>query len=238
MKDVPTWLPNGTILPCYLPREETNDVFISKHYKSLTDLPNGAVIGSASLRRQAQLLAINPTFKVINFRGNVQTRLQKLDRNEVDATLLALAGLKRLQMSSLLKTSQILSQEEMLPAVSQGAIGIQCRENDSIVMEYLLKLNDPSTQLAVECERAFLETLDGNCRTPIAGQAKVMKGNQKIHFRGMLLKADGSELISIEKIGDVRDHQEIGRRAGEEIKIELGEEKFEEFKNTFLTREE
>jgi hydroxymethylbilane synthase len=233
MKDVPTWLPNGTILPCYLPREQTNDVFISKHYQSLSDLPNGAIIGSASLRRQAQLLAINPTFKVINFRGNVQTRLQKLDRHEVDATLLALAGLKRLGMNSLIQKSQILSPDEMLPAVSQGAIGIQCREDDVEVANYLFQLNDKSTQLAVECERAFLETLDGNCRTPIAGQAKVVK--KKIYFHGMLLKADGSELISVEKYGDVSDHKEIGKRAGEEIKMELGSEKFQEFQNTFLS---
>jgi hydroxymethylbilane synthase len=236
MKDVPTWLPNGTVLSCYLPREETNDVFISKHYKSLSDLPDGAVIGSASLRRQAQLLAFNPTFKVVNFRGNVQTRLLKLENKEVDATLLALAGLKRLGMSSLVKSSQILSQEEMLPAVSQGAIGIQCRENDVEVLEYLSKLNDPDTQLAVECERAFLETLDGNCRTPMAGQAKVV-GGKKIHFRGMLLKADGSELISIEKTGELSNHKEIGRSAGEEIKQELGEEKFRDFQHTFLPTE-
>jgi hydroxymethylbilane synthase len=235
MKDVPTWLPAGTILPCFLPREETNDVFLSLKYKSLSDLPNGAVIGSASLRRQAQLLAFNPSFKVINFRGNVQTRLKKLANEEVDATLLALAGLKRLEMNSLLQSSssQILSHDEMLPAVSQGAIGIQCRENDEKVKRYLRQLNDERTECEVNCERAFLETLDGNCRTPIAGQAMVSGDGKRLFFKGMLLKADGSEMISIERSGEVADHRMIGRRAGEEIIRELGEEKFKEFQETF-----
>jgi hydroxymethylbilane synthase len=235
MKDVPTWLPLGTILPCYLPREETNDVFLSLKYKSLQDLPNGAIIGSASLRRQAQLLSLNPTFNVINFRGNVQTRLKKLENQEVDATLLALAGLKRLQMDSLIhsSTSQILSHQEMLPAVSQGAIGLQCRENDLFVRKLLEKLNDRKTEIAVCCERAFLETLDGNCRTPIAGQATVSSDEKRVFFKGMMLKADGSEMVSIERSGEAKDHRLIGRRAGEELIKELGAEKFKEFQETF-----
>lgn len=231
MKDVPTWLPTGTILPCCLQREETNDVFISEKYKSLDDLPDGAIIGSASLRRQAQLLAINPTFRVINFRGNVQTRLNKLKNNEVDATLLALAGLKRLNMKNLIDSSVILSKDVILPAVSQGAIGIQCRNNDHIIINYLNKLNHENTRLAIECERSFLKTLDGNCRTPIAGQAIVQ--GKKIYFRGMLLKSDGSEMVSIDKYGDINDYEVIGRLAGEEIKNELGDEKFREFQETY-----
>ncbi len=159
MKDVPTWLPEGTILPCNLEREETNDVFISQKYKTLADLPNGAVIGSASLRRQAQLLAMNPTLKVVNFRGNVQTRLKKIENGVVDATLLALAGLKRLGMTDLLAESQTVGWETMLPAVSQGAIGIQCRSNDERSLKYLAVLNHPDTKIAVDCERAFLKVL-------------------------------------------------------------------------------
>ncbi len=174
MKDVPTWLPDGTILPCYLSREETNDVLISNKYKSLSELPDNSIIGSASLRRQAQLMTFNPSFKVINFRGNVQTRLKKLANGEVDATLLALAGLKRLNMNDLIDSSTILNWNEMLPAVSQGAIGIQCRDGDDRVLAYLKKLNHEPTKIAVDCERAFLESLDGNCRTPIAGQAKII----------------------------------------------------------------
>jgi len=159
MKDVPTWLPDGTILPCNLIREETNDVFICKKYKSLRDLPNGSVIGSASLRRQAQILAQNPTLRVVNFRGNVQTRLKKIENGVVDATLLALAGLKRLGMEDVIAESQIIGWDEMLPAVAQGAIGIQCRSDDSKALAYLAKLNHAETKAAVDCERAFLKTL-------------------------------------------------------------------------------
>jgi len=169
MKDVPTWLPDGTILPCNLIREETNDVFISKKYKTIKDLPNGSVIGSASLRRQAQLLAMNPTLQVVNFRGNVQTRLKKIENGVVDATLLALAGLKRLGMTDVVSTSQTITWDEMLPAVAQGAIGIQCRSDDAQALKYLAALNHAPTKAAVDCERAFLAELDGNGRTPIAG---------------------------------------------------------------------
>jgi hydroxymethylbilane synthase len=164
MKDVPTWLLDGTVLPCNLQREQTNDVFISKKFKTLKSLPDKAVIGSASLRRQAQLLAINPTFQVVNFRGNVQTRLKKIENGVVDATLLALAGLKRLNMEEVIENAQIISWDEMLPAVAQGAIGIQCRADDSKALKYLATLNHAATKIAVDCERAFLKGLDGNCR--------------------------------------------------------------------------
>jgi hydroxymethylbilane synthase len=216
MKDVPTWLPDGTILPCNLEREETNDVFICKKYKSVKDLPNGSVIGSASLRRQAQLLAANPTLKVVNFRGNVQTRLKKIENEVVDATLLALAGLKRLSMEDVIKESQIIGWDEMLPAVAQGAIGIQCRSDDSKALAYLAKLNHADTKTAVDCERSFLATLDGNCRTPIAGQAKIIDG--KLHFRGLISKPDGTEMIKVSRIGEIKDAVALGQAAGEEIK--------------------
>jgi hydroxymethylbilane synthase len=216
MKDVPTWLPDGTILPCNLVREETNDVFICKKYKTLADLPDGSVIGSASLRRQAQLLAKNPTLKVVNFRGNVQTRLKKIENEVVDATLLALAGLKRLSMEDVIAESQTIGWDEMLPAVAQGAIGIQCRSDDSKALAYLAKLNHVDTKMAVDCERAFLATLDGNCRTPIAGQAKIIDG--KLHFRGLISKPDGTEMIKVSRVGEVKDAVALGVAAGEEIK--------------------
>mmetsp|Transcript_11005 Transcript_11005/g.16776 ORF Transcript_11005/g.16776 Transcript_11005/m.16776 type:complete len:250 (+) Transcript_11005:7-756(+) len=231
MKDVPTWLPEGTVLPCCLPREETNDVLISRKYKSLSDIPNGAVIGSASLRRQAQLLALNPSFKVINFRGNVQTRLKKLDNGDVDATLLALAGLKRLGMQDLVDESCVLDWDEMLPAVAQGAIGIQCRSDDIEMLRYIAALNHPATKMAVDCERAFLATLDGNCRTPIAGQARMIDG--KLHFKGLVAKADGSEVARAERIGNPMECESIGREAGLEIIERLGAVKFKEFQDTF-----
>merc|ERR1719379_844469 len=174
MKDVPTWLVPGTILPCNLPREDTRDAWICPDGKLPQDLPDGSVIGTASLRRQAQLLAINPTFKCVNFRGNVQTRLKKLNEGIVDATLLAKAGLNRMNMDE--HITKVLEFDTMLPAVAQGAIGIQCREGDEKMLRYLAALNDPDTKVCVDCERAFLAALDGNCRTPIAGQAKLIDG--------------------------------------------------------------
>lgn len=226
MKDVPTWLPDGTILPCNLEREETNDVFICKKYSSLKDLPDGSVIGSASLRRQAQLLAMNPTLKVVNFRGNVQTRLKKIENEIVDATLLALAGLKRLGMQDVISDSQVIGWDEMLPAVAQGAIGIQCRSDDSKMLEYLAGLNHADTKTAVDCERAFLATLDGNCRTPIAGQARIVDG--KLQFRGIISKPDGKDMIRVVQEGDPADAVKIGTAAGNEIKAIAGD-KFSEY---------
>jgi len=221
MKDVPTWLPEGTILPCNLIREETNDVFISKKYKTLKDLPNGAVIGSASLRRQAQLLAVNPTLSVVNFRGNVQTRLKKIENDVVDATLLALAGLKRLNMNDVIEDAQIIGWEEMLPAVAQGAIGIQCRSDDQKALAYLAVLNHKDTKIAVDCERAFLAELDGNCRTPIAGQAKIVDG--KLHFEGLISMPDGKDMIRVSKVGNPEDGVALGHAAGQEIKQIAGD---------------
>lgn len=221
MKDVPTWLENGTILPCNLQREETNDVFISKKYKSIEDLPDGAVIGSASLRRQAQLLAINPTFNVVNFRGNVQTRLKKIENGAVDATLLALAGLKRLQMDNVIEESQIVSWSEILPAVAQGAIGIQCRIGDTKVLDYISALNHFPTKVAVDCERAFLRGLDGNCRTPIAAQATVF--DNRIRLEGFISKPNGSDMIRIQREGELEDAEEVGSDAAKEIRSIAGD---------------
>lgn len=220
MKDVPTWLVPGTILPCNLPREDTRDAFISAggKYSKPSDLPDGSVIGTASLRRQAQLLAKNPTLKCVNFRGNVQTRLKKLNENIVDATLLALAGLKRMEMTQHL--TSVLEWDEMLPAVAQGAIGIQCREGDERVLRYLDALNHPETKTAVDCERAFLAALDGNCRTPIAGQAKVVEG--QLMFMGMIAKPDGSLVYETSRTGSLEEAVELGTSAGEELKEKIG----------------
>jgi len=225
MKDVPTWLPDGTILPCNLPREDTNDAFISgnPNIKRISDLPDGAVIGTASLRRQAQLLAKNPTFKCVNFRGNVQTRLRKLDDGVVDATLLAIAGLKRMNMDGC--ATSVLDWEEMLPAVAQGAIGIQCRSDDERSLKYINALNHPETKYCVDCERGFLEALDGNCKTPIAGQARIVDG--KIKFRGLIAMPDGSKKFEISADGEVSEAKEIGRKAGEELKRRAGERFFQ-----------
>lgn len=230
MKDVPTWLPEGTILPCNLPREDTNDAFIYKDgsVKSIEELPDGSVIGTASLRRQAQLMAQNPTLQCVNFRGNVQTRLRKLDDGVVDATLLAIAGLKRMGMDEC--ATSVLDWEEMLPAVAQGAIGIQCRDDDERSMKYIDALNHPETKAAVDCERGFLEALDGNCKTPIAGQARVIDG--KIVFRGLIAMPDGSKKFETQAEGAVEEAAEIGRKAGEGLKAEAGEEFFQRMVET------
>ena len=161
MKDVPTYLPEGTILPCMLPREDVRDAFICLKYDSLSALPAGALVGTASLRRQSQLLWKYPELKCVNFRGNVQSRIRKLKEEVVDCTLLALAGLKRMDLTE--HATKILDFEDMLPAVAQGAIGISCRTNDDKMQEYLSKLNHEETRLAVECERNFLRSLDGSC---------------------------------------------------------------------------
>lgn len=225
MKDVPTWLPAGTILPCTLPREQTNDAFIYKDgsVKRIQDLPDHSVIGTASLRRQAQLMAQNPTLKCVNFRGNVQTRLRKLDDGIVDATLLAIAGLKRMDMDGC--ATAVLDWDEMLPAVAQGAIGIQCRDDDERSLQYILALNHAETKSCVDCERSFLEALDGNCKTPIAGQARIVDG--VMEFRGLIAMPDGSLKYETRSSGAPEDAVEIGRKAGEDLKAQAGDKFFE-----------
>lgn len=217
MKDVPTYLPEGTTLPCNLPREDVRDVFISPVAKDLAGLPAGAIVGSASLRRQAQILAKYPHLKVENFRGNVQTRLRKLQEGGVQATLLALAGLKRLDMTQHITAT--LSTEDMLPAVSQGAIGIACRSADHPMLAYLAALNHEETRVAIECERAFLTALGGSCRTPIAGYAH--KGaDGRLHFRGLIATPDGTQIMQTSRVGNFvgGDAAAVGREAGEELK--------------------
>lgn len=216
MKDVPTYLPEGTILPCNLPREDVRDAFISPHAASLADLPEGAVVGSASLRRQSQILHKYPHLQVVNFRGNVQTRIRKLSEGSVKATLLALAGLKRLNMTE--HITAILSTEEMLPAIAQGAIGIACRTDDEKSKEYLAALNHEDTRLAVAAERAFLSTLDGSCRTPIAGLA-VRNASGGCSFRGLVATPDGKQILETSREGNYtyEDMIAMGQDAGQEL---------------------
>ncbi|XP_020214719.1 porphobilinogen deaminase, chloroplastic isoform X1 [Cajanus cajan] len=222
MKDVPTYLPDKTILPCNLPREDVRDAFISLTAASLADLPSGSVVGTASLRRKSQILHRYPSLNVEeNFRGNVQTRLRKLSEGIVQATLLALAGLKRLNMTE--NVSSILSIDDMLPAVAQGAIGIACRSNDDKMSEYIASLNHEETRLAVSCERAFLETLEGSCRTPIAGYA-CRKEDGNCLFRGLVASPDGTRVLETSRIGPytVEDMIKMGKDAGEELLSRAG----------------
>lgn len=222
MKDVPTYLPEKTILPCNLPREDVRDAFISLSAASLADLPAGSVIGTASLRRKSQILHRYPSLSVQdNFRGNVQTRLRKLSEGVVKATLLALAGLKRLNMTE--NVTSTLSIDDMLPAVAQGAIGIACRSNDDKMAEYLASLNHEETRLAISCERAFLTTLDGSCRTPIAGYASRDKDGNCL-FRGLVASPDGTRVLETSRIGPYayEDMMKMGRDAGEELLSRAG----------------
>lgn len=218
MKDVPTWLVPGTILPCTLPREDTRDAWISPSGKLPQDLPDGSVIGTASLRRQAQLYAINPSFKCVNFRGNVQTRLKKLQEGIVDATMLAKAGLNRMNLGH--EITAVLEWDTCLPAVAQGAIGIQIRDEDEKMARYIGALNHEPTFTAVSCERAFLAALDGNCRTPIAGQAKIVEG--KLVFEGLIAKVDGTTIFRTSRTGAPADAVKMGTEAGEELKAKVG----------------
>lgn len=213
MKDLPTDLPPGIVIGAVLKRGDVRDAFISAKGESLATLPPGAVVGSSSLRRQAQVKRLRPDLRVIDFRGNVETRLAKLERGMADATLLALAGLNRLGLAS--HATSILSTEEMLPAVAQGAIGIACRSDDARTGELLQALNDPATATAVACERAFLGELDGSCRTPIAGLAEITDG--ALRFRGLVLNPEGSEWHEIERLGRPEDAASIGAEAGREL---------------------
>eukprot|EP00798_Chlamydomonas_sp_ICE-L_P027189 gene27189-2432_t len=223
MKDVPTYLPEGTILPCNLPREDVRDVFISPVAKDLSELPEGAVVGSASLRRQAQILSRYPHLK--NFRGNVQSRLRKLEEGACSGTMLALAGLKRLDMEQ--HITRIIPLDEMLPAVSQGAIGIACRTGDEPIMKYLATLNHEETRIAIVCERSFLTALDGSCRTPIAGYARKDEDGQLL-FSGFLATVDGKQVLTCERKGEFSEAGaiKVGLEAGAEIKAQAGPEFF------------
>ncbi|CAN7069030.1 unnamed protein product [Brassica rapa subsp. trilocularis] len=222
MKDVPTYLPEKTVLPCNLVREDVRDAFICLTAASLAELPAGSVVGTASLRRKSQILHKYPSLSVEeNFRGNVQTRLSKLQGGKVHATLLALAGLKRLSMTE--NVASILSLDEMLPAVAQGAIGIACRTDDDKMASYLASLNHEETRLAVACERAFLETLDGSCRTPIAGYAaKDEEGN--CYFRGLVASPDGTKVLETSRKGPYvfEDMVKMGKDAGQELLSRAG----------------
>ncbi len=213
-KDMPTVLPPGLELAACLPREDVRDAFISRKAASLAELPRGAVVGTASLRRQAMVKRLRPDISVVTFRGNVDTRLRKLEDGVVDATLLAFAGLKRLGREA--TVTAVLEVDQFLPAVGQGAIGIEARTADSRTRDLLAKMNHAETLAAVQTERSFLAVLDGSCRTPIAGHARIM-GNSVV-FRGMILRPDGSEVHETTCKGAVQDGPSLAADAARELK--------------------
>ena len=218
MKDLPSVLPEGLCVAAVLPRADVRDAFLSPKGPSLMELPPGATVGTSSLRRGAQVKRLRPDLRVIDFRGNVETRLRKLEEGVADATLLAMAGLDRLGLAS--HVTAILSVDEMLPAVAQGAIGVVARTDDRETKELLAPLNDKVTETAVRCERAFLGRLDGSCRTPIAGLAEVADGI--VRFRGLILTPSGAEWHDIEVTGAAAHAQALGRDAGEELLARAG----------------
>ena len=221
MKDVETDLPEKLIISTILKREDVRDSFISRRYSSIADLPLGSVVGTSSLRRKAQLLNKRKDLKVVEFRGNVQKRLEKLDNNVAVATFLATAGLNRLGLVELINP---ISTDEMLPAVAQGAVGIEHLRSEKME-EFLAPLNDSVSKKRVEAERAFLRELDGSCRTPIGGLAQ--KSNEKCKFVGEIISANGEVKIYDVWQGDWAMAVEIGREAGREIKSKGGKNFFQ-----------
>ena len=205
-KDMSVEQPEGLVLGTFLERENPFDAFITLDGKALADLPQGATVGSSSLRRKAQLLNKRPDLNVVEFRGSVQTRLTKLEEGVADATFLAMAGLNRLGYDDVPR--QAVTAEEMLPAVAQGAISIEHREADSDIAEMLAALHHVPTGQAMACERAFLAKLDGSCQTPIAGLALIDGGT--LRLRGEILRTDGSESLTDDMSGPVEDGAAMG----------------------------
>ena len=223
MKDMPVDQPEGLILDTYLPREDVRDAFVSPRVKRLADLAKGAVVGTSSLRRKAQLLNFRPDLQVVEFRGNVQTRLKKLEDGVAEATFLAMAGLNRLGRSDV--ASSAIEVDEMLPAVAQGAIGIERRLDDTRMAQMLAEIHHVETGQRLAAERAFLAALDGSCETPIGGLAVLNGGS--IHLRGEILRPDGSESLTDEGVAPIEDAAELGRAVAGRLRARAGEDFFD-----------
>ncbi len=219
MKDMPTLQPKGLLLETYLPREDVRDAFVCLKYKSLADVPEGAVMGSSSLRRRAQLAVKRPDLMLAEFRGNVQTRLKKLEEGVADATFLAMAGLTRLGMIGQVPAIPV-EVTDMLPAVAQGAIGIERRGDDSRVADMLAAIHHEETGQRLAAERAFLAALDGSCETPLAGLAE-LDGNT-LRLRGEVLRPDGSEAINDDQSAPLEDGPELGREMAAKLLEQAG----------------
>ncbi len=218
MKDMPVEQPGGLVLDTYLPREDVRDAFVSLHAKGLDDLAEGATVGTSSLRRRSQLLARRPDLNVVEFRGNVQTRLKKLGDGVAEATFLAMAGLNRLGMADVPRFA--IEPEDMLPAVAQGAIGIERRGDDTRAAEMLAAIHDGPTGQRLTAERAFLAALDGSCETPIGGLAELDGGN--LRLRGEILRTDGTAVFSDDVTGPIEDGVEMGRTMAAKLLAQAG----------------
>jgi hydroxymethylbilane synthase len=218
LKDMETWLPDGLEIACVLVREDPRDALLSTRSRSLAGLPKEAKVGTASLRRQAQLLRLRPDLSIMAIRGNVNTRIDKLTAGEFDAIVVALCGLERLGKAD--QASEILTPDVMLPAVGQGALAIECRVGDDALRQLLDPLHDPATAACVGAERAMLAALDGSCRTPIAGLAE--HDGDQLTLEGLLLKPDGSSEIRARCTGDISDATALGTELGSELRSRAG----------------
>ncbi len=224
-KDMPTMLPDGLALTAFIEREDPRDAFLSHTADSLLTMPKGAVVGTSSLRRQALVRRARPDLKTVEFRGNVQTRLRKLSEGVADATLLANAGLRRLGMEDAI--TDLIALDVFPPAPGQGAICIEGRDGDNRMLGLIEPLNHQATAAALHCERAFLATLDGSCRTPIAGHAMI--DGDHVSFYGLVLKPDGSESHDVTLTGKNSDVLSIGKMAGDQIRHAAGAAFFEDW---------
>jgi hydroxymethylbilane synthase len=218
LKDLETWLPDGLAIGGVLPRDDPRDAFVSASGASLASLPRSATIGTASLRRQAQLLRHRPDLSIVPIRGNVNTRIRKMVAGEVDGLVLALCGLERLHLSGY--ATEILSREVMLPAVGQGALVVECRTADGMVREVVKPLHDPISGACVAAERALLAALDGSCRTPIAGLAEI--DGDHLTIEGLLLNEDGSREIRGRFEGRIDDAAALGAELGKDLRSRAG----------------
>jgi hydroxymethylbilane synthase len=221
-KDMPTVLPENLVIAAVLPREDARDVFISRKAASLRALAAGATVGTASLRRQALVRRLRGDLAVANLRGNVETRLRKLDAGEVDAVVLALAGLKRLGLEA--AATAVLPVEEFLPAVGQGIIAVEARGDDARTRALVAAIDHADTSIALAAERAFLAVLEGSCRTPIAGHAMVRAS--RVELRGLIARPDGSALLEAARAGAAADAVRLGADAGAELKARAGADFF------------
>ena len=215
MKDLPVDFPPGLQLEVICPREDPRDAFVSNTYANLSDLPQGAIVGTSSLRRQCQLKANRPDLDIRDLRGNVNTRLRKLDEGQYDAIILASAGLIRLKMSD--RIAQHIEPEEMLPANGQGAVGIECRVNDDTIKALLAPLECNTTRIRVLTERAMNKTLEGGCQVPIASYSVISTDGKDIHLRGLVGAIDGSEIIESEITGPIEQGEALGNTLAQEL---------------------
>jgi hydroxymethylbilane synthase len=213
MKDVPAEFPQGLGLGAILEREDPQDAFVSGRFSTIGELPAGARVGTSSLRRQCQLRAVRPDLEILDLRGNVNTRLAKLDSGDYDAIILACAGLRRLGLAE--RITRALPPEEMLPAIAQGVIGIECRDNDTAVRALIDPLNHDETRRRTLAERAMNARLAGGCQAPVAGYSELENGD--IELRGLVGRPDGSEIIRGELRGPVGDAEDIGRHLADDL---------------------